>query len=164
MESNFESIIKNIIIIDEVQKLKDYKHHYGTTRFEHCISVSYYSYIICKFFHLDYVSATRAGLLHDLFLYDCESKKTRPKNHIRSHPKIALENAKKILNLNNKECDIILKHMWPITITPPKYLEGYIITFVDKFCAFREFCSFCKNSLQYWCFIYFCTYKMNPPY
>lgn len=139
----FFNIVNDIMINEEVQKLKLYKHHYAYTRFEHSLSVSYYSYIICKFLHLDYQSVARAGLLHDLFFYDCENKLTRPKQHIRNHPKLALQNAEKLFSLNDREKDIILKHMWPITLSRPKYWESFIITFVDKYCALKEWSNYC---------------------
>lgn len=141
--NEFFDIINEIMINEEVQKLKLFKHHYAYTRFEHSLSVAYYSYIICKYLHLDYQSVARAGLLHDLFFYDCENKVTRPKKHIRDHPKIALKNAEALFSLNDKEKDIILKHMWPLTFTPPKYLESFIITFVDKYCALKEWSNYC---------------------
>lgn len=151
----FFNIINDLLENDTINNLKLYKHHYGSNRFEHCLSVAYYSYLVCKFLHLDYKSASRAGMLHDLFLYDCEDKLARPKNHISTHPKIALQNAKKLFDLNDKECDIILKHMWPITFSPPKYLENFIITFIDKFCALREWLNYCKTVFIYWCISYF---------
>lgn len=150
--------INDIIINDNVQDLKRFKHHYGSTRFEHCLSVSYYSYIICKFLHLDYVSASRAGMLHDLFFYDSDIGE-KPKFHLWKHPKTALKNAKELFTLNDKECDMILKHMWPITFIPPKYLESYIITLVDKYCALYEWLNYCSfRVLNCYC-TYF--YKMK---
>ena len=142
-KEKFLEIINDILANKSIQNLKLYKHHYAYTRLEHCLSVSYYTYVICKFLHLDYKSATRAALLHDLFFYDCEDKLSRPKNHIKNHPKIALENANKLFNLNKKEQDIILKHMWPLTFSPPKYLESFIVTLVDKYCAFKEWSMYC---------------------
>lgn len=150
--NEFFYIVQNILDNKTIQDLKFYKHHYGSNRLEHCISVAYYSYLICKFLHLDYISVARAGLLHDLFLYDCENKSTRPKFHIWKHPKIALKNAQELFDLNKKECDIILKHMWPITPIPPKYIEGFIVTFVDKYCAFAELSKYTKNVIAY-CFL-----------
>ena len=41
-------------------------------------------------------------------------------------------------DLNKKEKDIIIKHMWPLTIIPPRYIESFIITLVDKYCALKE--------------------------
>lgn len=142
-KNEFLEIINDILINDDVQKLTLFKHHYGYTRLEHSLSVAYYSYIVCKFLHLDYKSIARAGLLHDLFFYDCENKLTRPKRHINVHPKIALKNAEDLFILNDKEKDIILKHMWPLTPIPPKYLESFIITFVDKYCALKEWSHYC---------------------
>ncbi len=142
-KEKFLEIINDILANKSIQNLKLYKHHYAYTRLEHCLSVSYYTYVICKFLHLDYKSAARAALLHDLFFYDCEDKLSRPKNHIKNHPKIALENANKLFNLNKKEQDIILKHMWPLTFSPPKYLESFIVTIVDKYCAFKEWSMYC---------------------
>lgn len=79
------------------------------------------------------------GMLHDLFLYDWRKKRPDGKGlHAFHHPRIALENSKKIFDLNKKEEDIILKHMWPVTLAFPKYKESYIITLSDKYCALLE--------------------------
>ncbi len=59
--------------------------------------------------------------------------------HAFTHPKTAYMNASKLFNLNDKEADIILKHMWPVTLSFPKYKESYLLTFVDKYCALSEF-------------------------
>lgn len=153
--NDFINIINDLLDNNTVQSLRVFKHHYSSSRFEHCMSVAYYSYLICKHLNLDYVSASRAGLLHDLFLYDCESKNTKLKYHTWIHPKIALENSKNLFDLNQKECDIILKHMWPITVRPPKYWESFIVSCVDKYCALHELSKY----FTYLFFIYFCTYK-----
>ena len=154
-KEEFLEIINEIGNNDEIQKLKLFKHHYAYTRFEHSLSVAYYSYIICRFLHLDYHSISRAGLLHDLFFYDCENKLTRPKKHISNHPKVALQNAEALFYLNNKEKDIILKHMWPITLSPPKYFESLIITFVDKYCALKEWSNYCGYKILNYYSFYF---------
>lgn len=140
------SIVEEIINNQTVQKMKKFRQHYNSSCFEHCLYVSYYSYLICKKLHLDYKSAARAGMLHDLFLYDWRTRVDGRKGlHAFTHPKTALKNSSKLFKLNDKEKDIILKHMWPVTILPPKYLESFIITFVDKHCALSEtFDSFAK--------------------
>lgn len=135
----FELIINDLIDNETVQKMKNYRQHYETNCFEHCKMVAYYCYLICKKYNLDYISATRAAMLHDLFLYDWRLRENDRKGlHAFTHPKTALENASKLFKLNEKEKDIILKHMWPITIKLPKYKESYIITLVDKYCAIQE--------------------------
>lgn len=142
-DNEFYNITNDILNNDVVQSLNSFKHHYGSNRFEHSFSVAYYSYKLCKLLGLDYISAARAGLLHDLFLYDCESTETSPKFHIWTHPKTALINAENLFILNKKEKDIILKHMWPTTFVPPKYFESFIVSCVDKYCAFIEWSSYC---------------------
>ncbi len=136
----FELIISDLVNNETVQKMKNYKQHYETTCFEHCKMVAYYSYLLCKKYNLDYVSAARAGMLHDLFLYNWRLRENGRKGlHAFTHPKAAFENASKLFNLNDKEKDIILKHMWPVTFfSLPKYKESYIITLVDKYCALQE--------------------------
>lgn len=77
-------------------------------------------------------------MLHDLFLYDWREKGNRSGFHAFTHGKTAYENASKIFELNKIEKDMIIKHMWPVTISFPRYLETLILTFVDKYCATRE--------------------------
>ncbi|VHD76130.1 2',3'-cyclic-nucleotide 2'-phosphodiesterase [Streptococcus pyogenes] len=60
------------------------------------------------------------------------------KGHAWVHPRIAVRNAKKLTELNKKEEDIILKHMWGATIAFPRYKESYIVTMVDKYWAVKE--------------------------
>lgn len=158
----FNMIIYDLANHPTVQKMKLYRQHYDTNCFDHCYNVAFYSYLICKKLNLDYISVSRAGMLHDLFLYDWRKKQPEHKRfHGFRHPRIALNNASKLFELNEKEKDIILKHMWPITIIPPKYIEGYIITLTDKYCALEEsynhyFNYFKKRKLFRYAYIFLC--------
>ena len=135
----FQSIIKDLIENDTVLEMKKYRQHYETDCFEHCYVASYYCYKICKKLKLDYKSAARGAMLHDLFLYDWREKSDRKGLHAYTHGKCAMENALKLYDLNDIEKNMILRHMWPVTVVPPKYLEGFILTIVDKHCAIEEF-------------------------
>ena len=138
-EKEFQNIIEDLITNETVQQMKNYRQHYETTCFEHCYMAAYYCYLICKKYHLDYVSATRAAMLHDLFLYDWRKRQPDRKGlHAFTHGKQACENACKLFPLNEKEKDMIVKHMWPITIAFPKSVEGFVLTLVDKYCALSE--------------------------
>ena len=136
-DKNFIHIIEDLIKNETIQKMKNYKQHYETSCFDHCLTASYYCYKICKKLKLDYISCSRAALLHDLFLYDWRKRENGRKGfHAFTHPKTAYENASKLFNLNDKEADIILKHMWPVTFFSfPKYIESlrkFITDFVRK--------------------------------
>lgn len=138
----YNKLVDDLLNNDIVLKMKNYIQHGNTTCYQHCINVSYYSYKICKKLRLDIESAARAGLLHDLFLYDWHTnspKTTFFKQHGFTHPQIAYDNAKKYFNINEIEKDMILKHMFPLTLKFPKYKETFVIILVDKWCTMKEF-------------------------
>ncbi len=136
---DFMSIVGDLICNKTVLQMKEFRQHYGTTCYEHCLTASYYCYLICRKHGWDYASCARGALLHDLFLYDWRKRENgRKRLHAFTHPQTAYENACKIAPLNEKETDIILKHMWPITLQLPRYRESYVLNLVDKFCAISE--------------------------
>lgn len=145
-DKDFILIVSDIINNETVQKMKNYRQHCATSCFDHCLVASYLCYKICKKHGLDYTSCARAAMIHDLFLYDWRKKSAEHKGlHAFTHPKTAYLNAKKLFNLNEKEQDIILKHMWPVTLSIPKYKESFVLTFVDKRCALSETFSYMQS-------------------
>ncbi|HCX64314.1 MAG TPA: HD family phosphohydrolase [Eubacteriaceae bacterium] len=138
-ESSFEDCIADLVNHEIVMEMENYRHHNSTSCYEHCVEVSYKTYQVCKRMGLDYQSAARGALLHDLFLYDWRTEKLEEGRHAFVHADIALRNAREEFTLNAKEEDVIKKHMWPVTLAPPRYLESFIVSFVDKYCAFTEF-------------------------
>ena len=136
-------LVADILEHADVQALKQFRHHHYTTRFQHSLNVSYYNYLLCRFFHWDAVSAARAGLLHDLYFYETADydrfDSPDQKSHSAHHPEVAMQNAAVRFALNPRERDMIEKHMWPLTHRMPHYKESYAITFVDKYAAMLEF-------------------------
>lgn len=127
--------------LEEIKQLDEYSQHLDTSRLEHSVNVSYFSYRVCKKFGWDYVSAARAGLLHDLYYYDWRYEKQPEGRHASAHPIVALRNARKLTEINDIEADAIVKHMWPMTIRFPRYKESYVVNIADKLCAAYEFTS-----------------------
>ncbi len=142
--SSYYVCVRDIIDCRQLDRLKLITHHISTTRFQHCLNVSYYSYLLCRRLGLNARSAARAGLLHDLFYYDRKeynSKKIKGQiSHSRLHSNLAVMNASLLTELTELECDMIKNHMWPLTRPLPKYMESYVITIIDKYCAVLEFC------------------------
>lgn len=138
--AEFKEIIKDIAHNPNVTALKERIQHKSKSRYYHCLCVSYYTYYLCKKLGLNYVSAARGAMLHDFYYYDWRDKKVegQKKLHAFRHPRIALNNAEELFELNNIEKDIIIKHMWPLTVILPSYKESYIVTLVDKYCATNE--------------------------
>ena len=138
-DEEYLSLIRDLLRQPKVIQMRQYRQHHNVNCFDHCLFVSYNTYLICKKKNLDYVSAARAGMLHDLFLYDWRKRENgRKGHHAFTHPKEALRQALTITDLNDKEQDIIKNHMWPVTPKLPKYKETYIITLVDKYFAVAE--------------------------
>ena len=148
----FMNIIQDLIQNPTVKQMRNFSQHANTSCYQHCMQVAYYTYLACKHFHLDYVSATRGAMLHDLFLYDWHTQARPDKKwshqHAFLHPKIALQNAKKLFDLNAIEQDVIVNHMWPVTIQIPHFKETLIVTLADKYSACYETFSHIINYLH----------------
>lgn len=131
----------DIYFSNEVQSLKLYEQHLEIDRLQHITTVAYMTYMISKKLSLDYASATRAALMHDLVYYDWRDGETGGwhRLHGYKHPKYACLNAKELYpELSDMEDDIIRCHMWPLTLKPSSHKEGLVVTFCDKYCATRE--------------------------
>lgn len=140
---DYYNCVSDLLQSRAVQQLGEYTHHKGTTRLQHCLNVSWYNYLICRRLHLDAHSAARAGLLHDFFFYD--RKEHEPLDgecwHGAWHPKIAFFSALELFPLNDRETDMIINHMFPVTPHLPRFRETWVIQLVDKLCAIGEVCS-----------------------
>ncbi len=137
----YYSVVGDLLETDEVLSMKQYEQHLEIDRLQHVIGVSYLSYKISKRLGWDYRSAARAGIMHDLVYYDWRDGVTGGwhRLHGYKHPRLAAMNAKELCpELNDVEYDAIIRHMWPLTLKLPKYKEGYVIIFADKYCATRE--------------------------
>lgn len=147
-ELEFFDYILEFINNEQMQELNSFYQHAGTTRYEHCFRVARYSYMISRFLKIDARSATRAGFCHDFFLYDWRTTKYEG-SHSVAHAKAALENSQIYFELNEKEKDAILHHMWPLSKTMPKYSTGWIVQAADKAAAVRETCFNTKTRILY---------------
>lgn len=136
----FYDCIRDIVLHPVVLRMKAYAQHCDTDCYEHCLNVAYQNFLICKRLGLDARSAARGGMLHDLFLYDwrTHSRKTGDRLHAITHPAAAYRNARKYFHLNPVEREVIAKHMWPLSIFPPRYPETYVICLTDKYCGSME--------------------------
>ncbi|MDU1955388.1 MAG: HD domain-containing protein [Peptoniphilus lacydonensis] len=151
-EKRLKEIIEELNKNTRFLKTKNYIQHGNTTVYSHVISVAKKSIEIAEKYNLnvDMDSLIRGALLHDYFLYDWHDKKHKKSFHGFTHPKKAYKNARSELDLNNVEKDIIIKHMFPLTVVPPKYLESWIITYADKWVSTVETVShrFAKVSFE----------------
>ena len=122
--------------------------HGSTSCLMHSIAVAYFSYKAAKKLHFIRFSdgeLIRGALLHDYFLYDWHVPDKSHRWHGFFHPGKALANAKRDFRLTEREKDIIAKHMFPMTLYPPKCRESALICIVDKVCSAYEVFAVYKN-------------------
>lgn len=144
-------IVEPILLHDEFQRRKLFLHHESSV-WDHCIQVSFKSFLVAKFYNLDTHVAAVAGLLHDFYpqawqyseeLYNLDPsylsrymKKHKGLKELHGfvHGREAAINAQKFFPdlVNKKILDSIKYHMFPLTIIPPHYLEGWIVSSMDK--------------------------------
>ena len=137
----FIEAVEDILYSDEVQSLSRYEQHLEIDRLQHVTGVAYLTYLICKKYGLNYIAATRSGIMHDLVYYDWREGDTGAWHHGHGykHPNMACLNAKELCGgISKLQDNLIRRHMWPLTVIPPGYKEGWILTFSDKYCATRE--------------------------
>ena len=139
----FYTLGKDIIEHPLYQSQKDFVHHTHTL-FDHAVYVAYYSYRLAYKWGLNETAVVRGALLHDFFLYDwrLDGKKIKKrgfKKHGFVHARIALKNAKAHFDISDLEEDIILKHMFPLNIKPPKHKESWLVNLVDSWITLREY-------------------------
>lgn len=144
----FMNLVMELINMPEIKEMDKYIQHGRISTYEHCLSVAYISFGISRKLHLkvNYKNLVRGALLHDFFLYDWHIKDKERKLHGFYHPGFAYKNASRIFDLTEIEKDIILKHMWPLTVVPPRYKEAYVICLADKICTVVE--TFHVNALK----------------
>lgn len=138
-----ESVIRygsDILSSEKMQITKKNIQHRRVSVYEHSLGVALMSVYIIKRFKIDadIPSVVRGALLHDYFLYDWHKPDKSHRLHGFTHARCALKNAAEDFSLNDVETDIILKHMFPLNISFPKYKESIIVSVADKICALLE--------------------------
>lgn len=114
---------RDVLESRDMQALRTFHQHGVISRYEHCLSVCYIALRLADKWHVDVDrrSMVRGALLHGF-----------------THAKEALSNARKQFELNEVECDVIQKHMFPLNIALPKYWETVLVSAADKISAVLE--------------------------
>ena len=139
--SVYAEIVDEYIRDHDWLQLVSYIHHTQTSRLMHSMHVSYLCFLHAFRKGWDYVSAAIGGLLHDFCL---SNKGEYPRRKFLDiwcfwHAKQALTMSESKYELNHITKNMIRSHMFPSTITFPKYKESWLIVYWDKYCAVREY-------------------------
>ncbi len=139
-EKDAEFLEKARFITDtpEFQGMKATQHH-NDSIFNHTLRVAYLAYRLGHKTGANESELLRGALLHDFYLYNWRDK-DRIVSHGWMHPRIALENARRLFSpITEREENIIFSHMWPFNPrTLPRFKESLIVSFSDKAVATGE--------------------------
>ena len=143
IEKEFFDCIRDYCYTEEFISTNKNIQHGNITVHQHIYSVAYISYKLSKKLGFDYRITARGALLHDLFYYDWHDPDPSHRLHGYYHPGFALKNARELskkvnVELTEKEENIIIRHMFPLTPIPPKYRESILVSLVDKYVATKE--------------------------
>lgn len=123
----------------QVNAMKGWRHHGPITCYEHSLFVSYVAFRLARRLGWDYRAAARAGLLHDLYLYDPTDRSAHPGSQCFDHPKFALRNARELCpDLSEREANAIASHMFPLSPCLPRCREALAVNLADKLCSMAE--------------------------
>ena len=122
---------------------REFVQHGDVSVYEHVVAVAVES---CRMadalarhgIAVDRPSLVRGALLHDYFLYDWHDPEPWHRLHGFRHPFFALRNAEDDFTLDERERNIIARHMFPLVPVPPTCREAWIVCGADKLVALRE--------------------------
>ncbi len=135
----FLDCVGSLLDSSEVSAMKRWRHHFSLTCFQHSQFGSYVAFRLARYFGWDYRAAARAGLLHDLYLYDPADRSAHPGNQCLDHPEFALRNATALCpDLSEREKNAIVSHMFPLAVHLPRCREALAVNIADKVCATLE--------------------------
>lgn len=141
--AQFWSMLQQLLRNSRLPDMQYLRHHGVTSVLDHSIAVAYYSNLTAAALErlgirFSRGELVRGALMHDYFLYDWHDGTPDGSLHGLTHPLTAWRNAMQDVPLSVREQDIIKKHMFPLTLTPPKYRESALVCLIDKLCAVYE--------------------------
>lgn len=145
-EKEFYRIAEPILRNTEFQRRKLFLHHNNSV-YDHSISVALVAYRVAKYLsrsiNVNIQNVVVGALLHDFYLKPWRENKHPElfRKHGFTHGKVAAINSNQFFPdlVNKRVMDSIQKHMFPLTLLPPKYIEGWIVTMADKYVSLEVF-------------------------
>ena len=133
-KQRLEELYQTFLKDEKILRMKDISMHRGSNCYEHSFKVA--KKAIKKSLHRNNINlevVLLGSILHDYYLYDWRSDRSKLKKHGKNHPGIAIDNAIRDFDISDEVKVVIKSHMWPINIKDyPKSKEAKIVSFSDK--------------------------------
>lgn len=140
LDARLQGLLFELMAGSRLGESSQYVQHGTTSCLLHSLAVAYYSALAFRMLRISFFERDllRGALLHDYFLYDWHTPDDTRPLHAFAHPRIALYNAQRDLTLTPLEKEIVLRHMFPVTLVPPRHREAWMVSLVDKLCSTYE--------------------------
>ena len=133
-KDRLEQLYQTFLNDPKIQRMKEVPMHRGSNCYEHVFKVAKEAIRRgLKRKDVDLEVILLGSILHDYYLYDWRSDRSKRKGHGKNHPQIAAENAEKDFDISPEVKKVIVTHMWPIKIKEfPNSKEARIVSLADK--------------------------------
>ena len=141
-KDNLEQIYQTFLHDEKIKRMQEIPMHRGSNCYVHCFKVAKRAVERALKSHrknIDLEVVLIGAILHDYYLYDWRSDRSKKKRHGYNHQIIASQNASRDFNVSDGVKKVIESHMWPLRIKNyPKSIEAKIVSLSDKGVAMRE--------------------------
>lgn len=138
-----ENLYQQYLHDDRVLRMKQVPMHRGSNCYLHSFKVTKkaikHALKYRKISMDDLEVVLLSAILHDYYLYDWRTDRSKRKHHGSRHPLIASIQARRDFGVSKRVQKSIRSHMWPIGFTHfPNNREALILSFSDKLVATCE--------------------------
>ena len=139
-KKDLENIYHTFLCDERILKMQEIPMHRGSNCYIHSFKVAKLAMKrALRHKQVDLYIILLAAILHDYYLYDWRSDRSKMKRHLKDHPHLAAENAVKDFGIHQSIKKAIEAHMWPINIKKfPSSKEARIISLADKSIYWKE--------------------------
>ena len=141
-KESLEKIYQTFLNDEKIKRMMDIPMHRGSNCYIHSFKVAKRAIKKALRSHKEYLNLEMimvGAILHDYYLYDWRSDRSKLHGHGRKHPYIAADNAEKDFDISKDIKKIISSHMWPLNFSEyPKSKEAKIVSICDKAVTIKE--------------------------
>lgn len=139
-KKELEDLYQKFYHDEKIQRMKNIPMHRGSNCFLHSFRVVKLAIKNgLRHKYVDLKTMLIASVMHDYYLYDWRTDKSKKKHHVKNHPLIAIENASKDFEISDEVKAIVKTHMWPMNFKDfPKSKEARIVGMADTIIATKE--------------------------
>ena len=141
-KKRLEEIYQRFLNDERIKRMEEIPMHFGSNCYVHSFKVAKLAIKkALKKKEANLEDILIGAILHDYYLYDWRKDKVRKKNHSK-HPFVAIENAERDFQINDRVKRIIACHMYPLNKEyKPTTIEEKLVASCDTSVATREFLS-----------------------